>query len=148
METTAGTQRPMRLKKEALEAKISRMLEDPLILVRPETESVRRYKTHSRLVKQVRHELLRRKQAEGEDVHRFVREEKETRSLYRTLARAAEKFRGILQKIVIDDNNTTTADRYGIRRQRVHQIRKAMQRFAELEGVPFNKVWVQFDNDV
>lgn len=146
MQGVVKARQPMRLNKEALEEKIERMMDDPLILIRPETESVKKYRTHARLVKLVRHELIRKKQSEGVDVYKVVREEKELRSIMRTLTKTERSYPGILRMIFQTDNCSATATEYGITRQRVHQIKDKMKRFAKLDGSPYAGVWIRFDS--
>lgn len=120
------------------------MRKDPLILVRPETESVKVYQTHARMVKEVRHELLKEKQEKGVDIYRFVREQKELRSVRLTLTKAENKYPGLLRHITRSNNGVETAVKFGITRSRVSQIKQKMKRFATLDKIKFQGVWTQF----
>lgn len=142
-----GSGQTMRLNQEALTEKVQRMMEDPLILIRPESESVRLHRTHARLVKQVRHELLKQKQKRGIDIHRVIREEKEVRSIANTLTKTDRKYPGILRLLTRNENCTETGERFGISRQRVHQLKAKMLRYAVLEEIPFAEVWTHFSYD-
>lgn len=119
-------------------------MNDPLILVRPERETVMMYNTHARLVKTVRFRMLQEKQANGEAVHRMIREQKEIQRLTRSLQKAEEKKPGILENIVFEDNCSETAAKFGLTRQRVHQIKTNLERFAEIKRVKYQTVWREF----
>lgn len=123
---------------------MERMRKDPLILVRPETDSVKAHSTHARLVKSVRYELLQEKQNKGINIHRIVREQKELRSVRRTLTKVENNHPGLLRHITQSENGATTAAKFGLTRQRVSQIKQKMQRFSVLEKVNFTEIWARF----
>lgn len=143
MITIASTWK-MRVTQNELLAKVGRMKSDIQILIRPETESVRMYHTHAQLVKRAQLELIKELQARGINVHRLIRIEKEARSIARTLAKVAQKKRGLLRAIVRDNNCTETSVVFGLTRQRVHQLKEKMQRYALIKKVDFEQVWADF----